>query len=318
MCENIKVVYNEEVYLPLKLAIEQTGQGIKIFQNDGVKITKIKGMGKVLFVKEADLQKYDNNIKTIVFSIQDKLKNKYKMHFQAASLVHAFMGIEISKDDLIDKVKEEAEKEVSNTVHWLKKNYEEAKRDKENSDKVNDILDKLDSKLRIKQFLTISDGLKIRNDLFLCGNGYFKKIFNIYNIVIPISDYCNWEHWENKQERIDFMNDLDKNYLYIFDENGDSYNISLLDNFNDEINYDTDYFNVIEQAFDKNKDIKTENFCVDWTDFNTEDERIEFDIEDDDLKNMFLLTHGQKPIKKTSNKYDITLEKLENIIKRLN
>lgn len=231
------------------------------------------------------------------------------MNYQMGGLVHAIMGVNINKDDFIKKVKNETQKDIDHITKCLKKSCEEAKQDKETLTKINDMFIQLNSKLRIRQFITITNKLKVQNNLFLCGNGYFKKIFSLNNIIIPKFDYCNWESWENKQEEIDFVNGLNKDCIYVFDDGEEETDgIYLTKNSDDGIDYSKDYLDIVGQVFDKNKDIIARKDMSDWTDFYTDNNKIEFEIEDDELINIFLLSQGQHKMKKNINKYSISLE----------
>lgn len=252
--------------------------------------------------------KYED--KVITFSVRDYYEETAKNKKHAGAIVNALMGVKMSEDDFLDKVHLDSIKETEETINRFIKYAKEANEDYNTINKINGLLDKLQSNLRLIQYIYITKDLSVSNRTWLCGNGYFKKIYQLSDIQIPQLNYYGYEHeevWKDKYEN---------GYLYLYEEDRDDIKISLAENFDDGVDYTKSYMDVISQVLAKNKVEATQDF-VGWVDMGSKDGKVDAELDLDVVLDLFLMQNGQKKLDSWDSKYEIDIAELNKIVEQI-
>lgn len=256
----------------------------------------------------------------IVLNVKKELENKTHNSIKAAAFINAFKRQNLTDLEIIKNAIKESKKEFIKKQDLLEKNIKEYRKIQDEIDKLNNVLADMNSNLRFKQFISIDKELSGYTNIYLMGNGYFKRVFEEYLNYIFIKNKYNadyFDYLDTEEEIEEELNLLDDNKMYIFDScDEEPTEIDLTCNFDDGIDYSQDYKAICYQVFSKYK-IKTSVSVHDCVDFRTEDRKIEFDFCDDDCINAVLSSFNQEPYYHYDHKYSFSLEKLENLLKEL-
>lgn len=248
--------------------------------------------------------------KVITFSVRDYFTKEIETQKNAGSLVNALFGVKMTEDDFLDKVYDKSIKDTEGVIDRFIKSAKEVNEDYITIAKINSLLDGLGSNLRLKQYIYITKDLSVSNRVWLCGNGWFKKIYQLSDIQIPCQNYYGYEHEEEWKEK------YENEYLYISEEDKDDIKISLAENFDDGIDYTKSYMDVIAQVLLQNKVEATQDF-VGWVDMGSGDGKVDAELDLDVVLDLFLMQNGQKKVDRWDSKYEIDIAELNKIVKQL-
>lgn len=251
--------------------------------------------------------KYEN--KVITFGVNEYLTQKIEIKKKAGALAQCLLGVQKSEKDFLEEVYIESVKATENVIDRVIKDTKEINAEKIIVDNINNMLKKLKSNLRLRQFIYITKDLSVSHSVYLCGNGYFKKIYQLSDIQIPCQDYYGYEHEE------EWKAEYQKGYLYICDETTTE-EISLSINFDDGIDYDQSYLDVLSAVLSKNKVVATQD-VIDWIDVRSEDSKIDADMSTDDIADLFLIGLKQTRVDRSDTAYEICLQELNKIVEQI-
>lgn len=257
---------------------------------------------------------------SITFNVKKELESNIKSSIKASAFMKAFSRQNISDKKIIEEAIKGNKQKFAKTQELLEKRVKEYKEIQQKLDTLNLILQENNSNFRFKQFISIDKSMYSYTNIYLTGNGYFKKIFEDDLSCLVIKNQYNMKYFDwhdTVEEKLKEIDSLKENNLYIFDVyNGNHVELDLTQNFDDGVDYGKDYKEICYQAFSK-YEIKTSVSVHDYIDFRTEDGKIEFELCDDDCINTLLSNFNQEPYYHWDHKYSFSLEKLEGLLNQL-
>ncbi len=245
----------------------------------------------------------------IKFNVKDYFDEQLRTSAKALGLVNALMRVDMSENDFWEKIENETKEKVKDTLGYAIKNTQEINENETVIKTINDMLKGLRSNLRLKQYISTTKDLSIRNRVYLIGNGYFRWIYQLSDIQIPDKDYYGWEMED------EYKSELKKGYLYITEEN-ELIKIDLSKNIDDEIDYTGSYLETISQVLLRNKITSRQDF-VGVIDIESKDKKVDASIDTDDICDLFLIAHGQDRTDRWDSRYEISVEELNSIVEQI-
>ncbi len=253
-----------------------------------------------------------------VFNYEWEKEKKLEISAKVAQMLND-TGEMFCDERVIERVLEESESEVNETVRKLKFQIAKCKEAKVFIDSFNEKFAKLQSHLRIRQYISMNRLHELDQQLMLTGNGVFIELF-WYELedlertfFLPAID--EFPLFSAKRTKA-LPDQFDKEKLYVceIDHPDELMEISLYDE-EDPINYDQTFMNVAFEVLNRRSDIDSIEYGWKIYNFFSQDGKINFFLTENELEQHTLQCIDQRFNRSNDQRYAITYEEMLRIEK---
>ena len=222
------------------------------------------------------------------------------------------------QDKMFEKLAEDAEHEVSETLRKLMGRINACKEARAFIDSMNDTLEKLQSDLRIRQYISINKQHQLDQRLILTGNGTFIELYwndleDLENtFFLPaLEDFTSFSKRANVEHNKGFPEKFNPESLYVFEiDHPDSCIEISLCSEEDPIDYEQPFPNVVLEVMNSHNDIDSMEYGWKIYVFYNQNGRINFFLTESEYEEFTLQRINQQFNVSQDCPYFITYEEM--------